>query len=95
MDISVGFNIKTETLTVPTSETIDKSLRIKSTNIRCSERSFTSAIIDVIIPKSADLLAPRVTVPLIGAVDNIPLLHLSNVSGEEETIARPKSTASM
>ena len=74
---------------------LDKSLRIKSTSIRCSERSLISAIIEAIIAKSSDLLAPRVTVPLIGAVDKILSLQRNSVSGEDDTIARPKSTASM
>ena len=54
-----------------------------------------SAIIEAIIAKSSDLLAPRVTVPLIGAVDKILSLQRNSVSGEDDTIARPKSTASM
>ena len=72
----------------------DGSLRIKSTSIRCSERSLISAIIEAIIARSSDLLAPKVTVPLIGAA-KILSLQRNSVSGEDDTIARPKSTASM
>ena len=80
--------------TVPTLQILDRSFRIKSTNIRCSERSLISAIIEATIARSSDLLAPLVTVPLIGADDTNRLLQRNNVSGEDETIAKPKSTAS-
>ena len=55
------------------------------------ERSFTSAT-DTIIPVP-DLMALRVTVPLIGAVDNIHYYILAMFRGG--SVARPKSTASM
>ena len=68
--------MKSTTSTVPGTQTRPRSLRARSTSIRCSARSFVSASSSSASAASSAAVAPRGRVPAIGCVMTRPVADL-------------------
>ncbi len=84
-------DMKSTTSTLPGAQTRPRSLRPRSTSIRCSARSLGSASSSAASSASSCGLAPRCRVPAMGCTMAWPPVTLTRASGLEPTTSKPPS----
>ena len=77
--------------TVPNSLTFPTSFRARSTSIKCSAFSFSSARRSLLSFLSSDIVFPLFLVPAIGNVSIFPFSTLTSISGLDPIISRSPS----
>ena len=82
------------TSTEPATQTLERSLRDRSTSIRCSARSFSSASSSSARALSASTVLPRGREPAMGWVMTSSPVTVTSASGEEPTIEYCRPSAS-
>ena len=82
------------TSTVPGRAMRERSLRARSTSIRCSERSFSSASSSSARARSSVRSAPRGREPAIGWVVAVRPWTVTSASGEEPTMWKGSAASS-
>ncbi len=84
-----SMDMKSTTSTEPGSQTRPRSLRPRSTSMRCSARSLGSASSSSARAWSSCGVAPRQRVPAMGWTMARPSSTLTSASGEEPTTSNP------